>query len=43
MAESPTVEGGQSDSFEVEVPEPGEYYFQCDFHPTTMSGTLIAQ
>ncbi len=23
--------------------EPGEYFYQCDAHPTTMSGTLIVE
>lgn len=27
--------------YEVETPEPGEYFFQCDFHPTTMQGTVV--
>ncbi len=24
------------------IAEPGEYYFQCDFHPTQMNGTVTA-
>jgi plastocyanin len=23
------------------IEEPGDYYFQCDFHPTTMTGTFV--
>jgi plastocyanin len=30
----------QTLTFEV---EPGEYFYQCDAHPTTMSGTLIVR
>jgi plastocyanin len=27
----------------VDPLDPGEYYFQCDVHPTTMNGTVVAE
>jgi len=36
------IPGGQEITYEFEAPEPGEYYFQCDVHPT-MNGTVTVQ
>jgi plastocyanin len=31
-------------TYDVEaIDEPGQYYFQCDVHPTTMTGTFVVQ
>jgi len=35
------VVGPATATYLIETPEPGEYFFQCDFHPTTMSGTAV--
>jgi plastocyanin len=33
---------GESVTYEVEpIPDPGQYFFQCDLHPTTMTGTFV--
>ncbi len=41
---SDTAAGGASVDFEFDAPEePGDYPFVCDFHPTTMTGTLIVE
>jgi hypothetical protein len=37
------VAGGQSQTYEVEAMEAGEYFYRCDFHPTTMMGTFVVQ
>lgn len=36
------VEAGNSIEYELTAPPAGEYYFQCDIHPT-MSGKVIAR
>ena len=40
FAGRPTAEGEVK--FEMEIPEPGEYVFVCDFHPN-MRGDLVAE
>ena len=36
------VNGGESVDYEADaIPDPGQYYFQCDLHPTTMTGTFV--
>jgi plastocyanin len=37
------VAGGQSETYKVDLLEPGRYFFRCDFHPTTMTGTFIVE
>jgi len=34
------VNGGSSGTLTFTTPGPGTYYYQCDFHPTTMFGTF---
>jgi plastocyanin len=34
------VRAGNTSTLTTTIEEPGEYYFQCDIHPTTMNGTL---
>jgi plastocyanin len=33
---------GGTSTYPVPPIDPGSYYFQCDFHPTTMTGTFVA-
>ena len=41
---SDTAGGGESVDFEFTAPDdPGDYPFICDFHPTTMTGTLVVE
>jgi plastocyanin len=35
--------GPSTQTLEVEGLEPGEYYFQCDSHPSEMNGTLTVE
>ncbi|MGH2730102.1 MAG: cupredoxin domain-containing protein, partial [Actinomycetota bacterium] len=30
-------------TYEVPPQKPGEYYFQCDIHPTSMNGTVVVE
>jgi plastocyanin len=34
------VNGPATVKYNVDALDAGSYYFHCDFHPTTMSGTL---
>lgn len=36
------VTKGKSETLKFTVPQAGTYYFQCDFHPDTMQGKLVA-
>jgi plastocyanin len=36
------VNGGSTVDYEFAAPEPGEYYFQCDVHPS-MNGSVITE
>jgi plastocyanin len=41
---SDTAGGGESIEFTVTAPDgPGEHPFLCDFHPTSMTGTLVVE
>jgi plastocyanin len=40
LFEGEFVTGPTQVEYEVPPLEPGEYYFQCDAHPTTMTGTV---
>lgn len=36
------IEGGESTTYEVDaIEDEGQYFFVCDFHPTTMTGTFV--
>jgi plastocyanin len=35
------VQAGQTKTYNVGPLPPGTYYFHCDIHPTTMTGTFI--
>jgi hypothetical protein len=37
------VAGGESQTYEVDALEAGEYFYRCDFHPTTMTGTFVVE
>jgi plastocyanin len=37
------VPGGQSGTLRAKIDQPGGYFFQCDFHPVEMTGTLNVQ
>ncbi|TMK86234.1 MAG: hypothetical protein E6G44_04255 [Actinobacteria bacterium] len=38
---SQPVSGGQTQSYQVKALQPGQYFFHCDFHPLTMTGTFV--
>ena len=35
--------GVETRTYNFETPESGEYFFRCDVHPDTMTGTFIAR
>jgi plastocyanin len=35
-----SVSPGGTGTLTTTIAQPGEYYFQCDFHPAQMNGTL---
>jgi plastocyanin len=35
------VPAGSSQTYDVKALDPGTYFFRCDFHPTTMTGTFV--
>jgi plastocyanin len=35
------TDGGQSSTYEVDPLDPGTYFFRCDFHPTSMTGSFV--
>ena len=37
------VSSGSTGTLTTTITQPGEYYFQCDFHPTQMNGTLTVK
>ncbi|MGH2683517.1 MAG: cupredoxin domain-containing protein [Actinomycetota bacterium] len=37
------IAGGQSETYDVDALEAGRYFYRCDFHPTTMTGTLVVE
>jgi len=42
IAGTEVAAGPVDDPLDVPALDPGSYYFQCDVHPTTMTGTLAA-
>jgi plastocyanin len=43
IAKTETCDGPCEDSVTFDIPEPGEYFFQCDVHPDQMVGTFIVE
>jgi plastocyanin len=37
------VSSGSTGTLTTTITQPGEYYFQCDFHPEAMTGTLTVK
>ena len=37
------VTGPKTATYKVDALEPGTYFFRCDVHPTTMTGTFIVK
>jgi plastocyanin len=37
------IAGGESTTYEVDPLEAGRYFFRCEFHPTTMTGSFIVE
>lgn len=42
-AEGKFIDGGQSEILSFQSPAPGTYFYQCDLHPDTMTGTLTVE
>ena len=40
LDKGPTVTGVDTQTYDVGELAAGSYYFHCDFHPTTMTGTF---
>ena len=43
IAGSPIENGPLTQTIVFDAPEPGTYFFLCDVHPTTMTGTLVVR
>ncbi len=41
FANTDGVDPGTSATYEIDAQKPGRYFFNCYFHPTTMTGTLV--
>ncbi len=39
---SEPVPAGQTQSYSVKALQAGQYFYRCDFHPTTMTGTFVS-
>ena len=39
---SEPVSPGQTQSYSIKALPAGQYFYRCDFHPTTMTGTFVA-
>jgi plastocyanin len=37
------IAGGESTTYEADPLEAGRYFFRCEFHPTTMTGSFIVE
>ena len=37
------VSGGSATDYEFDAPPAGEYFFRCDLHPTSMTGTVTSE
>lgn len=37
------IAGGSSTDYEIPAMKPGEYFFRCDLHPTSMTGTVTVE
>jgi plastocyanin len=37
------VSPGSTGTLTTTITQPGEYYFQCDFHPSQMNGTVAVK
>lgn len=43
IAATPLESGPVVQELVFDAPDPGEYFFRCDVHPTTMTGTLVVE
>jgi plastocyanin len=43
FAQGKFIDGGASDQVSFKTPAAGNYFFQCDLHPTEMTGALIVK